>query len=385
MKKVVVITSRFPAPLNKGDKLRIFHHIRELSKVAKVHLICLHEEEPNNEDWVRVSKMCSKIYTFLLPPSRSRRYAFVNFIKGMPLQLGYFFDPHIQKRIKFVLNGLKPDHIHCHLVRMAPYVFDYNDCPKSLDYMDSLVLNDMAGQHLSSFPHVLFRDIERKRIGNYERKIHEYFQSHFIISNRDKENFKANVQGDLRLLPNGVTTAVSERDVEKKYDICFCGNLGYAPNLQAVKYLLDIILPKLENVSCIISGAEAPDYLKHINRANVTIMSPVQDMEEIYQSSILQVAPIFTGSGQQNKILEAMSLGVVNLTTSFVNESIGAREEEEIVICDDQEDFIKGINTLLSRPEIRLKIAQSANNFVQRNFDWAVNTKALREVVTADK
>ena len=38
-KKLVIMLSRFPYPLEKGDKLRAFHQIKELSKTYAITLL----------------------------------------------------------------------------------------------------------------------------------------------------------------------------------------------------------------------------------------------------------------------------------------------------------------------------------------------------------
>ena len=43
-KKIVIITSRFPFPLNKGDKLRIYYQIKHLSLYHNIYLISLNTE-----------------------------------------------------------------------------------------------------------------------------------------------------------------------------------------------------------------------------------------------------------------------------------------------------------------------------------------------------
>ena len=44
-KNIAIILSRFPFPLNKGDKLRAYHQIKYLSNYFDIHLHCLHTEK----------------------------------------------------------------------------------------------------------------------------------------------------------------------------------------------------------------------------------------------------------------------------------------------------------------------------------------------------
>ena len=156
--RIVVLTSRMPFPLDKGDKRRIYHQLEVLITYFEVHLICLSANSYDRQVTEALRSVCAKLYVFDLPTERSKRNTFVYGVTGvLPLQVAYFYDRHIKTRIIHLLKDIRPHFVHCHLVRMAPYVVHYNDCPKSIDFMDSMVLNDLAGQYLSSGYKVIFK------------------------------------------------------------------------------------------------------------------------------------------------------------------------------------------------------------------------------------
>mgnify|MGYP000120623594 CR=1 FL=1 len=57
---VIYITSRFPYPINKGDKLRSYYQIKELSKKNDVHLIALSENKVSKSSINELKKYCQK-------------------------------------------------------------------------------------------------------------------------------------------------------------------------------------------------------------------------------------------------------------------------------------------------------------------------------------
>ncbi|MEN8957598.1 MAG: hypothetical protein ABF258_06210, partial [Flavobacteriales bacterium] len=61
MKKLMVITSRFPYPLDKGDKLRAYHQIKQLAKQCEVHLVSLSNKNIGEEDKVELEKICKSV------------------------------------------------------------------------------------------------------------------------------------------------------------------------------------------------------------------------------------------------------------------------------------------------------------------------------------
>jgi glycosyltransferase involved in cell wall biosynthesis len=382
--KVVILTSRFPYPLDKGDKLRIYHHIKELSKYTSITLICLCEEPITVESIDVLSPYCTGgIHAFQLSKRKRVAESLRYFIKGRPMQVGYFFSSEIKERINWIIDELEPDHVHCHMVRMIPYIRFKKNRRYSLDYMDSMVLNDMASQHIKGRGVGILRYMERKRIAAFETKFHISFDHHFIISQRDRIQMNHAIQEDIEILSNGVETkeVTSLFESQKEYDLCFCGNLGYVPNQKAIDIILNDILPQLRTSSIVLAGSDAPSYLSSIREEYLTILSPVDDMSDIYMKSRILIAPIFTGSGQQNKILEAMALGVPCITTSFVNESIGANNGDEILIADEAKSFIEGVKVLFSHSEIYAEISRNGKALVERRFDWCRNTKPLIDAI----
>jgi hypothetical protein len=91
MNKLAIITSRFPYPLDKGDKLRAYHQIKELSKYKSVTLFCLTDEKVSQEQLNELEKFCDEINLYTL----SKFTIFINLIKTLfsnkPLQVGYFY------------------------------------------------------------------------------------------------------------------------------------------------------------------------------------------------------------------------------------------------------------------------------------------------------
>ena len=384
----MIINSRFPYPLDKGDKLRVYHHVLELSKHTSVTLICLHEEPITAESIEVLSPYCrGGIHTFYLSKRKRIIGSMQFFLQGKPLQVGYFFNSAIKERIDWIIDELEPDHVHCHMVRVIPYLSFKKNRKYSLDYMDSMVLNDMASQHIRGRGLVALRYLERKRIAAFESKFHNAFDNHFIISQRDKIQMTHTTQKDIEILSNGVDSKEisSSAEGQKDYDLCFCGNLGYGPNQKAIDIILNDIWPQVRTSSLVLAGADAPSYLSSIREENLAILSPVDDMSDIYMKSRILIAPIFTGSGQQNKILEAMALGVPCITTSFVNESIGANNGDEIMVADDPKSFIESVKVLLSQPEIYTRISKNARGLVERRFNWARNSEPLIEAVLKSK
>jgi glycosyltransferase involved in cell wall biosynthesis len=106
----------------------------------------------------------------------------------------------------------------------------------------------------------------------------------------------------------------------------------------------------------------------------------VEDFLPYYLKSDVSVAPMRIGGGVQCKILDAMAAGLPVITTSQGNGGIGAREEEEIIVADDPEEFAQRTVELLQNGHQRKAMGQRGMDFVRRNFDWNQIIKRLETV-----
>ena len=87
MKKILIVTTKFPFPLFSGDKLRIYNIFKYLSKKNKIDLIYT---EPK-ENFHKKIKFINK--TIFVKTHILEKYfnILLFFIKVKPLQVGYFF------------------------------------------------------------------------------------------------------------------------------------------------------------------------------------------------------------------------------------------------------------------------------------------------------
>ena len=136
--KLIYLTSRFPYPINKGDKLRSYHQIKQLSSNCDIYLISLSDKLVKSSDVEQLKNYCKEIYIYQISFFTRILNLLKTFINNRPFQVNYFYCSSIQKKIDANISHIKPDHIFCQLVRTALYVKDNHSIPKTLDYMDAL-------------------------------------------------------------------------------------------------------------------------------------------------------------------------------------------------------------------------------------------------------
>lgn len=384
-KTVFVITSRFPFPLEKGDKLRAYHQIKVLSESYHVILCSVSADSIKSEWKLELEKYCSQVHVFnlnkLLRWWNTARMMF----SSKPFQIGYFYQKKIKKKIAKIVEVESPDFIYCQLIRVAEYVKDIHAIPKTLDYMDAL----SAGMHKrAEISRGLFKvmvKMEGARLKVYENKIYDYFNHHTIISEQDKKLISHPNQSNICVIPNGVDeffTKFDSSDVEKKYDLVFVGNLSYPPNVESCQFIVNEILQYFEqqgkSITVLLAGASPSNKVLKLNdHKNVTISGWVDDIRVSYAQGKVFVAPLFIGTGLQNKLLEAMSLNVPCVTTSLVNNALGAQHQKHVLVADNIKSFCKNIDILLSSDQRVKNMTQEAKQFIEEKYNWKSVTEKI--------
>ena len=383
--KILVLTSRFPYPIEKGDKLRIYHQIRELSKRNEIVLFSLHEGEIQSKALDELNRYCSHISMAALPVWEKPLRLLRGWILDHAFQTAYFFRPQAVRQLQQFVQKTQPDLLYCQLLRMAPYA-DAISLPKAIDYMDCFSLGMKRQAAKSPFPLSLMYSRESRKLSRYEQEIFETFQFHTIISAQDRDNLQWPGQARIQVVQNGVDLKrfFPRQGVSPTYELVFVGNMGYFPNVQAALYLVKEIMPlvwkSLPACRLLLAGARPhPEVRKLGNDSRITVSGWMEDIRDAYAAGRLFVAPLFTGSGQQNKILEAMAMGIPCMTTRLVNEAIGAEPDVSILLADTPETFAIQIIQHLEKQDSLGQIGAAGLAYVRKGFSWEESVKVLEE------
>lgn len=383
---ILVIVSRFPYPLEKGDKLRAFYQLKELSKHFHITLVCTTDIPVSREHEQIVRQFCSQIHIFQL----TRAGLIIQLLKTLlgtkPMQVHYFYRKSIHRKIREIIDGLKPKHIYCQLIRVSEYVKNEHHVPKTLDYMDALSKGMERRIQTEAWYKKWFYRLESKRLKEYERRIFDYFEHKTIISEQDRKLIQHPENRQIVIVPNGIDESFFETlPIEKDYDLVFTGNFSYAPNIEAAVYLAEEILPRLhrKGIPCklLLSGANPAKRVQDLQSEFITVTGWVDDIRESYQRSRIFVAPLFIGTGLQNKLLEAMASGLPCITTPLSNNALGGVDGENILLAEDIETFVEKITEGLVIAGNFSSIARQGKHYIELLYSWEKQTLKLLQLL----
>lgn len=387
MTDLMVIFPRFPFPLEKGDKLRAFHQLKQLSKHYRVHLICITHSQPNRDALKAVEPFVSSLHVFKLHTNRSYVRMMLALLTGKPFQVHFFYKKAIKKKIHSLIAEINPDHIYCQLVRIADYVKDIHSVPKTLDYMDAFGIGMRRISEDRRFPWSFFYKMESVRMLRYESMIFDYFDHHTIITAQDRMYIRHPENHRIQVVPNGVDITYFQpiESIQKTHDLVFVGNLSYPPNVHSARFIVKEVLPLLNtmgiDVSLLLAGAEPTNEVKSFASHRVTVSGWMDDIRVAYASSRVLLAPMHINTGMQNKLLEGLSMAIPCVTSIKANEAIGAHPGREIMVCSSTKDYCNAIALLLASNTMAENMGNAARDFVTTNYSWEASVSKLEQLM----
>jgi sugar transferase (PEP-CTERM/EpsH1 system associated) len=386
--KIFVLLPRIPYPLEKGDKLRAFNQIKQLAKRNEIVLCALNDDPKVSEQdaFHALQPYCQSINFIRITKPQILLGLIRAFFKGLPLQCGYFYNRKAARKIDALIAKHKPDMLFGQLLRVAEYI-RFKNIPKAIDYQDIFSYGMKRRADIASFVTRPIYNMEYRRLCRYEAAIFDDFDVKSIISEPDRDLFPHERRDEILIIPNGVDhDYFKPQEREKQYDLVFTGNMSYPPNVNAVDYLANNILPivwkTLPEVKLYIAGATPDPKVKKAASERIIVSGWLDDIRDAYAQSRVFIAPMRIGTGLQNKLLEAMSMRLPAITSPLANASLGAKPNEEILVGSNPEEMAQHIITLLTDTKKAEQIAHAGYDFTNRVYDWGKATNILEHAMS---
>lgn len=384
--KILVILSRVPYPLEKGDKLRAFNQLKQLSEKHEVILFALNDTSLHPDAIKTLSQYCSDIKIVPLGKARVLLNLASAFINGLPFQVGYFYFRQAQAELDAFVKKHRPDHIFCQLIRTSEFVKQYSGIRKTLDYMD--VFSKGIERRIATAPFYLrpLLKMEHKRLVKYEREVFRYFDHTTIISEQDRQYMPVEDKEQITIIPNGVDTDFFRpMERKKEYELLFNGNMNYPPNVESVEYLVHKVLPlvikKYPGIKLLISGAAPSPKVLALRSEHVIVTGWVEDVRESFAQSKMLVAPMQISIGLQNKLLEAMAMEIPCITSPMSSNAMQAEHGKHLLVAKEPEEYAEHIFTILENQEKANEIIRNGYELVKNNYNWESTTAKLESLM----
>ena len=247
----------------------------------------------------------------------------------------------------------------------------------------SLVQHNVEWDRLAAFGHSV------KSIEPIEQWVVDRMDEVIAVSVDDKARMvEAGAEpAKITVIPHGVELNRFVRnqanDVRFKHGIedgapllFFHGTLHYWPNTEAVRFIVESLLPRLlkqhPNLKVIAAGQNPPAYYEH---PAVITPGSVEELEDYIAAADVCVCPIFSGGGTRMKLLEYMAGGAAIVSTTKGAEGIQYTAGREMRIADDADSMALAVTELLADAAERTRMGRHARAFASA-YDWSAVAEA---------
>jgi sugar transferase (PEP-CTERM/EpsH1 system associated) len=388
---ILFLSQRVPYPPKKGDKLRAFNEIKFLSRNHRISLVCLADDKQDFQYVDELRTYCQSVDVVFNSPYFSNLRALCALFSNGPFTRAYFFAKELKSIVQQRLQKNRYDLIFVYCSSMAQYVEHVQHIPKVIDFVD--VDSEKWRQYTlyAKFPWMYVYRSESKRLRAYEAVIARTFQHSFLVSEKEVKDFWNFVSpcSTMTSIPNGVDSDVF-RPSSEPYDphsLVFIGTMNYWPNVEAVRYFCRKILPLIQktvpDVTFSIVGRNPVKEIYQLKKkyTNILVTGYVEHVQQYVVKSAALVAPMRITRGVQNKILEAMAMGVPVVTTSSGSQGLAVIPGKDIIVEDQPERFAQQVIQLMTNPELRKRISFHARKTIEQYYYWEDHLKTLENIL----
>ena len=387
--KILYVCHRFPFPPKRGGKIRPFNMIKHFSEKNEVYVASLARSTQEAQEGKGLIEHC-KNYTMgmVTQPWQTIRMM-LRLPTLQPSSMGYFYSLRLKKEINALLRKESFDLIFVHCSSVAQYVEDVKGIPKILDFGDMDSQKWLIYSKLRAFPINLGYWLEGTKLLGAEKRLAKKFDLCTCTTKAELETLNSYQTGvDTDWFPNGVDHEFF-RPEENDYEIntiSFIGRMDYYPNQECMIDFCKNILPKLQkrrdSVKLIIVGADPSPTIKRLGELKgVTVTGSVTDVRPYIRKSALMIAPLKIARGTQNKILEAMAMGVPVVCSKLAAGGVDAVPGEHFLTAESTDEYIAAIFKLLDSKETRNQFAVAGRQRMLSNHHWPNSMKKLDSIV----
>jgi sugar transferase (PEP-CTERM/EpsH1 system associated) len=382
--RILMLAHRIPYPPHTGDKTRAFHIARYLARRHDLTLAFLIDERADLSGLAPLREVVPAVEWGLLWRPWSLVKGLTGLAVGGPLTLPYFRSRTLRRRLAGRVAEAPYDLVYASSTPTAQYARELG-LPTVMDFVD--VDSDKWRQYAerAAPPLSWLYRTEGRRLQAAEGDIARWARL-CVLATASEESLLRSFAPWARtaVVPNGIDLDYY-RPIERSGSpaaVIFTGAMDYRPNIDAVRHFCDEILPRVRgavpDTRFYIVGLNPPSEVQRLaSIPGVTVTGTVPDVRPFYARASVCVAPLRMGRGVQNKVLQAMAMGLPVVATSVAQRGLDAKPGTHLHVEDDPVAFAARVTALLTQPAARATMGRQGRAFVEAHHAWDASCARL--------
>lgn len=394
--RLLMLTHRFPFPLDRGDRIRAYNILRFLANKYSITLAAVSDESIENERLQHLDSICENVLVGRCNTLTKLHGALYSLRRSASLTEGMFRSPQLAKEL-VERHQRKPfDAIIVYCSSMFQYVdhaaFQGIDMLVDLVDVDSEKWKQMSQE--SGFPKSIIYSREARLVRQLEQRIANRSDSVTLVSDEESQLFERSVSVPAGTKVQGVGNGVDaeyfspnavlrtlEQPARNGLSLVFTGVLDYHPNVAGVDWFCRHVLPLVHdrlNVTFKIVGRSPSAKIRAlVTLPGVELIGSVPDVRPYLAAANVVISPLKLARGIQNKVLEAMAMQRPVICTTPSAEGIDAEHGTHFLIADTVEQWSSELCRLSEDLQLRAKLAGAARERVVEHYSWPARLQPI--------
>lgn len=387
--KILVVCHRFPYPPKRGGKIRPFNIVRHLSRTHAVTVASLARSPEEAEEGRGIAAHCEHYEMAVVRPVTQAARMVTRLPTLTPSSMGYFYSSSLKAGIDRLLARQRFDLIFVHCSSAAQYVADVDSIPKILDFGDMDSQKWLEYARYKPWPLAPGYWLEGIKLQREEKRLARRFDLCTATTAAERETLESYGTGaSTDWFPNGVDTKYFVPD-ERPHDpgaICFIGRMDYYPNQECMAdfcaNVFPVIRAQVPHATLSIIGANPSRQIQGLTaQPGVMVTGSVPDVRPLARRAAVMVAPLNIARGTQNKILEAMAMGVPVVTSSIAAAGVDAQPDRHFIVAGSHREQADAVVRMLTDPPHRARFAAAGRARMLSHHSWQGSMQRLDAIL----
>jgi len=376
----ILIVTPYPPVLHvHGGGVRMFHNIRILAEKHSVRVLSFVENDEDARLLKAVEPVCESITAVKRVPDFGAHWFSLS-----PFMVREFGTPAMHKAVDDAVRTKSVDVIQCEYLQTAQY--------KRESAFSILTAHEAYSANAYRAFQSATEATDKLRLFSrwmsmlyYETSMCNGFDRVVTMTDTDAVYLRSYARrANIRTIPIGIDAEhfrpVPNRSSEQPVQIVFVGYFRHTPNVEAAEFLLSEIAPHFPDIQFVIAGSHLPSSLQKM--PNVILAGYVTDTRDLFHwPNTVFVAPLFSGTGQRVKLLEAFAMGAAVITTSIGAAGFPIADGEQAMIANSPSEFRTAVATLASSTDLRSQLGKKARQMILDGFTWNILGQQFLDLV----
>ena len=169
---------------------------------------------------------------------------------------------------------------------------------------------------------------------------------------------------------------VEPRDImaikEEQPAIAFIGGYRHEPNIDAAKWAVESLMPKLRKevpgIELLLVGSHMPSEVSALAERDVVPLGYVPSLDTVFERVRLTIAPLRYGAGLKGKVLESFAAGIPCVMTTVAAEGLDLPKAMQSLIVDEPAEIAARVAKLCRDKTEYRRVVEACKAYMSANY-----------------